>query len=236
MYCPTPGPSDAIGRSARSPMSLILAAMLTLVYGGGALQFAQAGAGGSAAAAASADTVTLSDSQLSSISVAAVGLREFPIERESIGSIDFNEDMSVQVFSPYQGRIIQAFPNLGDDVKKGQVLFTIESPDFIAAESSLISAAATFDQTTSALSRAKTLYAVKGIDQNDFEAAVANQASAEGALHATRHAVAIFGKTVAGRTSVTSAWHRTQSPFAAAMCRGWSKRSCLFASSTSSCT
>jgi membrane fusion protein, heavy metal efflux system len=204
MHCPTPGPSDAIGRSARSPMSLILAAMLTLVYGGGGGQFAQAAAGGSPAAApgapaasAAADTVTLSDSQLSSISVAAVGLREFPIEKESVGSIDFNEDMSVQVFSPYQGRVIQAFPNLGDEVKRGQVLFTIESPDFIAAESSLISAAATFDQTTSALTRAKTLYAVKGIDQNDYETAVANQASAEGALHAARHAVAIFGKTEA---------------------------------------
>jgi cobalt-zinc-cadmium efflux system membrane fusion protein len=150
-----------------------------------------------AAAAAAGDTVTLSDSQLSSIAVAAVVLREFPIEKEAVGSIDFNEDMSVQVFTPYQGRIIQAFPNLGDDVKKGQVLFTIESADFISAESSLISAAAVLDQTTSALTRAKSLYAVKGIDQNDYEAAVANQASAEGALRAARHAVAIFGKSEA---------------------------------------
>ncbi len=55
------------------------------------------------------------------------------------------------MFTPYQGRIIQAFANLGDEVKKGQVLFTIESPDFIAAQSNLISAAATLDQTTSAL-------------------------------------------------------------------------------------
>jgi len=34
--------------------------------------------------------------------VAAVALREFPIEKEAVGSIDFNEDMSVQVFTPYQ--------------------------------------------------------------------------------------------------------------------------------------
>jgi len=141
------------------------------------------------------DTVTLSDSQLSSITVATVAEREFPLQREAVGNIDFNEDMSVQVFTPYPGRIIQAFANLGDEVRKGQPLFTIESPDFIAAQSNLIAAAATLDQTSSALARAKGLYAAKGIDQNDYEAAVAGQQSAEGALRAARHAVAIFGKT-----------------------------------------
>jgi cobalt-zinc-cadmium efflux system membrane fusion protein len=82
-------------------------------------------------------------------------------------------------------------------VKKGEVLFTIESPDFIAAESTLISAAATLDQATSALARARALYATKGIDQNDYETALANAQSAEGALRAARAAVAIFGKTPA---------------------------------------
>ena len=78
-------------------------------------------------------------------------------------------------------------------MKKDQVLFTIESPDFIAAQSNLISAAATLVQTDSALARAKKLYADKAIDQNDYETAVANQQSAEGALKAARDAVAIFG-------------------------------------------
>ena len=142
-----------------------------------------------------ADTVKLTDSQQGSIRTAAVTTREFLAEERTVGSIDFNEDRSVQVFTPYQGRIIEAFLNLGDPVKKDQVLFTIESPDFIAAESTLISAAATLDQTTSALKRARDLYAVKGIDQNDYETAVANEQSALGALRAARDAVAIFGKT-----------------------------------------
>jgi cobalt-zinc-cadmium efflux system membrane fusion protein len=103
--------------------------------------------------------------------------------------------MTVQVFTPYQGRIIQTYADLGDEVKKGQTLFTIESPDFIAAESNLISAAGVLEQTNSALQRARNLYAVQGIDQNDYETAVANQQTAEGALRAARDAVAIFGKT-----------------------------------------
>ncbi len=197
MHCPITGPSCAVGRSSWFPKTLILAAALTLAHAGGGGNLAHAAGGAVPAAPAATDAVTLSDAQLSSIAVAAVEPREFPSETEAVGSIDFNEDMSVQVFTPYQGRIIQAIRNLGDDVKKGQVLFTIESPDFIAAQSSLISAAASLDQTTSALMRAKTLYAVKGIDQNDYETAVANQASAEGALRAARHAMAIFGRSEA---------------------------------------
>jgi cobalt-zinc-cadmium efflux system membrane fusion protein len=142
-----------------------------------------------------ADSVKLTDSQLGSIKTASVVEREFAVQKDAVGNIDFNEDRSVQVFTPYQGRILQAFAKLGDEVKQGQVLFTIESPDFIAAQSNLISAAATLDQTASALKRAKELYPLKGIDQNDYETAVANAQSAEGALRAARDAVAVFGKT-----------------------------------------
>ena len=49
--------------------------------------------------------------------------------------------MAVQVFTPYQGRIIGLFASVGDDVKKGQTLFTIDSPDLLQAESTLIAAA-----------------------------------------------------------------------------------------------
>jgi cobalt-zinc-cadmium efflux system membrane fusion protein len=151
------------------------------------------------------DSVKLTDSQLSSIKTAPVTEREFAVQQDTVGNIDFNEDRSVQVFTPYQGRILQAFAKLGDEVKQGQVLFTIESPDFIAAQSTLISAAATLDQTASALKRAKELYPLKGIDQNDYETAVANQQSAEGALRAARDAVAVFGKTDAQIDAIIAA-------------------------------
>jgi cobalt-zinc-cadmium efflux system membrane fusion protein len=153
--------------------------------------------GPNARSTAAPETVTLSDSQLRSISVSAIADHDFPSEKAAVGTIDFNENMNVQVFTPYQGRIIQAFADLGDDVKKGQILFTIESPDFIAAESNLIGTAATLDQTTSAWDRAKKLYAVQGIDQNDYETALAALQTAEGALRAARNAVAIFGQTEA---------------------------------------
>jgi cobalt-zinc-cadmium efflux system membrane fusion protein len=143
------------------------------------------------------DTVKLTDSQLHSIAVARVAERAFLRQKEAVGNIDFNENASVQVFTPYQGRIIRAFVDLGDEVKKDQVLFTIESADFLAAQSSLISADAALVQTNSALERAKQLYSDKAIDQNDYETAVANQQGAEGALKAARDVLSIFGRTPA---------------------------------------
>jgi membrane fusion protein, heavy metal efflux system len=140
-------------------------------------------------------SVELNDDQLKSITVEPVTERVFPLEKASFGSIDFNEDMAVQVFTPYQGRILQAFPILGDEVKKGQILFTIESPDLIQAESTLIAAAGVLDLTARALARAKDLYAKQALAQKDLEQAASDQQTAEGALRAARDAVRIFGKT-----------------------------------------
>src|SRR5271156_2654692 len=178
-------------------LALIFMVAIAAVAAPPCARAAAAGQDRAAPAKRAPDSVTLTDSQLHSIAVARIAERQFLVHREAIGNIDFNENASVQVFSPYQGRIIRAFVDLGDEVKKDQVLFTIESLDFLSAESSLISAAATLAQTDSALARAKKLYADKAIDQNDYEAAVANQQSAEGALRAARDAVAIFGRTPA---------------------------------------
>lgn len=140
-------------------------------------------------------SVRLTDSQLEGIKVEPASERTFPVEREAVGSIDFNEDMSVQVFTPYPGRIVGLFFNLGDWVTKGQTLFTIESPDLIQAESTLIAAAGVLDLTTRSLARARELYKVQGIAQKDLEQAVSDQQAAEGALKAARDAVRVFGKT-----------------------------------------
>ncbi len=149
------------------------------------------------AAAHEPDSVDLSDSQLAFVKVAPVEERDFPIEKEAVGSIDFNEEMSVQVFTPYQGRIIALFGSVGDDVKKGQTLFTIASADLLQAESTLIAAAGVLELTTSNLARMKELYATRAVSQRDVEQATSDQQTAEGNLRAGRDSVRLFGKTEA---------------------------------------
>jgi cobalt-zinc-cadmium efflux system membrane fusion protein len=150
---------------------------------------------GSNAGASNTETLELSDAQLGEITIGTVSERSFPIQTEAVGNIDFNEDMSAQVFPPYQGRIVKLFALLGDNVKRGQPLLTIESPDLIQAESTLIAAAGVLDLTTHVLERGKQLATVQGIAEKDLQQAISDQQTAEGALKAARDAVAVFGKS-----------------------------------------
>jgi membrane fusion protein, heavy metal efflux system len=147
------------------------------------------------AAAPKTNTLELTDSQLQSVKVAPVEERQFPVQKEAVGSIDFNEDLAVQVFTPYQGKIIALFAQVGDDVKRGQTLFTIDSPDLLQAESTLIAAAGVLDFTTRNLARLQGLYTTRAVSQHDVEQATSDQQTAEGNLRAARDAVRIFGKT-----------------------------------------
>jgi len=141
------------------------------------------------------NSIDLSDTQLASVKVEPIEEREFPLEKEAVGSIDFNEDMETQVFTPYQGKIIALYAAVGDDVKKGQTLFTIDSPDLLQAESTLIAAAGVLDLTTRNLARLRELYKSLAIAQKDLEQAISDQQTAEGNLRAARDSVRIFGKT-----------------------------------------
>lgn len=139
--------------------------------------------------------VQLTASQAASIKVETVVDHVFPREKQAVGNIDFNEDQLVQVFPPYQGLILQLFAKVGDDVRRGQTLFTIQSPDLIQAESTLISATGILDLTERSLKRARQLYSVQGIAQKDLDQAVSDEMTAEGNLRAARDAVRVFGKT-----------------------------------------
>ncbi|MGA3310681.1 MAG: efflux RND transporter periplasmic adaptor subunit [Xanthobacteraceae bacterium] len=142
-----------------------------------------------------ATSLTLNDKQLASVKVEAARDHEFPVQKTAIGSIDFNEDMTVQIFTPYQGKIIELFAKVGDEVKKGETLFTIDSPDLLAAESNLIAAAGVMDLTTRNLARLRDLYTTRAVSQAVLEQGISDQQTAEGNLRAARDSVRIFGKT-----------------------------------------
>jgi membrane fusion protein, heavy metal efflux system len=159
--------------------------------------------------AASTDPVLeLTEKQLASIKIAPVGDHVFPLQKVAVGNIDFDENMSVQVFASYQGKIIAATAQVGDEVEKGTPLFTIDSPDLVQAESTLISASGVFELTSRALARAEKLYATQGtggIAQKDLDQASSDKQTAEGALKAARDAVRVFGKTEAEIDGIVAA-------------------------------
>ncbi len=139
--------------------------------------------------------VDLNEKQVQAIKIGLVGTRTFVIERQAVGNIDFNQNMLTQVFTPYQGRIINAYPNVGDKVTKDQVLFTIDSPDLLNAESTLIAAAGVLKLQNMTLARAQKMKSFGGASQQAVDQSTSDQQTAEGALKSARDAVRIFGKT-----------------------------------------
>jgi membrane fusion protein, heavy metal efflux system len=146
-------------------------------------------------ASPSETSLNLSPSQLDAMKIEPVGTYWFPVEEEAVGNIDFDGNLSVEVFPLYQGTIINTLVELGAQVQKETPLYTIKSPDLIQAESTLIGAAATFELTDKELERAKSLNGANGVSQRELEQATSDQQTAEGALKAARDAVRVFGKT-----------------------------------------
>ncbi len=139
--------------------------------------------------------VDLSEKQAAALKIGPVESRDFEVVKTAVGTIDFNENMLVQVFSQYPGKIIKAFYNVGDDVKQGDVLFTIDSPDLLQAESTLLAAAGVLELQKRNLARLSGLLKAGGSAQKDVDQATSDQQTAEGNFKAGKDAVRIFGKT-----------------------------------------
>jgi membrane fusion protein, heavy metal efflux system len=139
--------------------------------------------------------VQLSEKQAGALKVGAVELRDFALLKTAVGTIDFNENMLVQVFSQYPGKILKAFYNLGDEVKQGDILFTIDSPDLLQAESNLLASAGILELQKRNLARVTMLLKTGGSSQKDVDQSTSDEQTAEGNFKAARNAVRIFGKT-----------------------------------------
>jgi len=152
-------------------------------------------------------SVDLTEKQASTLTIAPAPVQEFAVRRTAVGTIDFNQNMLIQVFSQYQGKIIRAFYNTGDDVKQGDLLFTIDSPDLLEAESSLLASAGVLELQTRTLSRATQLLKAGGSAQKDIDQATSDRQTAEANFRAAKNAVRIFGKTDAEIEQILESRH-----------------------------
>jgi membrane fusion protein, heavy metal efflux system len=185
--------------------ALVVVGAAALVWSMGLIGFADRLAGRSEARATVADkpgdsktpddSVELSERQANALKIGAVGSRDFTLFKTAVGTIDFNEDLLVQVFSQYAGKILKANFNIGDDVKAGETLFTIDSTDLLQAESTLLATAGVLELQKRTLARLTSLLKAGGSAQKDVDQSTSDQQTAEGNYKAARDAVRIFGKT-----------------------------------------
>jgi membrane fusion protein, heavy metal efflux system len=139
--------------------------------------------------------VDLTDKQAATLKVGPAATHHFETLKTAVGTIDFNENVNVQVFSQYTGKIIKASYNIGDDVKQGDPLFTIDSPDLLQAESTLLAASGVLELQNRTLARVSNLLKTGGAAQKDVDQSTSDHITAEGNFKAAKDAVRIFGKT-----------------------------------------
>ena len=139
------------------------------------------------------NTVQISVEQAKEIKTGLVASYDFQELREAVGVIDFDKYKTADVFSPYQGRINKVLVEAGNDVKKGQTLYTVLAPDVAQASSALLSASGIYKQSNETLKRARDLYEFKSISQRELEQNISEQQTAEANFVAAKKSMVLFG-------------------------------------------
>jgi cobalt-zinc-cadmium efflux system membrane fusion protein len=158
-----------------------------------------------------ADMVRVAAERMHRLTIVDVELRSFHLQKSAIGQIAFNEDASTAVLAPFSGRVTRLIAKIGDEVKRGDPLFEIDSPEVVQAQTDLIAAVQALEKSRSQLALAKSvadrqagLYVAKATSQRELDQARTDQASAEtevrtaeGILTAARHRLRMLGRSEA---------------------------------------
>jgi cobalt-zinc-cadmium efflux system membrane fusion protein len=139
-----------------------------------------------AAEKAGPDAVSVTPEQMNEIGVVDVAARSFAVQKLAIGQIAFNEDESTAVLTPFSGRVTKLFAKPGDDVKRGDPLFEIDSPEVLQAHTDFITAVQASAKSKSqlalaqrAIDRQTSLFADHATSERELEQARSDFAAAQ---------------------------------------------------------
>lgn len=139
--------------------------------------------------------VKLSSEQLATLGIETVQATAFHDAVVADGQIAVNGDTTTQVFSPYSGRVIKVLAGIGDRVRQGAPLLTLEASEILDAQSTLVTALsqARLAQTTE--SRRHAAYDSHGGSLQDWQQAQADLTAAQAALSAARGRLRVLGSS-----------------------------------------
>ena len=143
------------------------------------------------------DTVSITADQMHQVSIVDVASCAFDVQKLAIGQIAFNEDASTVVLTPFSGRVTRLIAKPGDEVKRGDPLFEIDSPevlqahtDFITAVQAAAKSKAQLSLAQRALDRQTGLFADHATSQREVEQARNDFTAAESDVRTTESVVA----------------------------------------------
>jgi len=156
-----------------------------------------------------ADFLRVVPDQMHQLQIVKVRTYAFRAQTSAIGQIGYNEDASTVVLTPFSGRVTRLIARLGDQVKRGDPLLEIDSPeqfvqqnDFIAAQAAKRKAGSQHNLAQILENRVRGLHEGKAAPFKDVQQAEAQLAAAENdvrsadtAFEAARLRLRILGRT-----------------------------------------
>ena len=126
-----------------------------------------------------ASNVKLTPAQGRNLRLYKVAQSTFRKTVETTGVVDFDNDQATSVLSPISGPVSRLSVSLGQKVKKGEPLATVDSPDFAAAISAYQKALATAKTNRHLADLDKDLLEHNGVAQKEAAQAETDAANAE---------------------------------------------------------
>ena len=129
--------------------------------------------------AATVNNVTLTAAQRQNIRLYRVAPAKFHKTIDTTGAVDFDNDQATSVLAPFSGPVSRLLVSPGDQVKKGEPLAAVDSPDFAAAVSTYHKALATAQTNRRLADLDKDLLQHNGVAQREAAQAETDAANAE---------------------------------------------------------
>ena len=126
-----------------------------------------------------ASNVTLTAAQQQNIHLYTVEPSKFRKTIETTGTVDFDNDQATAVLAPFSGPVSRLLVSLGEQVKVGQPLAAVESPDFAAAISAYRKALATAKTARQLADLDEDLLQHHGVSQREANQAETDAVNAE---------------------------------------------------------
>jgi len=150
---------------------------------------------GTAGPAASAGQVRLTAEQLATLAITTVAAATFHDTVIADGQIAVNADTATQVFSPYSGRVVRVVAGIGDRVRSGAPLLTLDAAETLDAQSALITAASQARMARLTETRRHAAYDTHGGSLQDWQQSQTDLTNAEAALSVARGRLRVLGIT-----------------------------------------
>ena len=132
-----------------------------------------------AAAPEKPSSFKVTDEQRAKLKIITLAKEGFAPNIEVTGTVAFNGDKSTQVLSPVSGPVSRLLVTLGTEVKAGDALATVASPDFAATVATYRKAETTVRNSARILKLDEQLFANDALARTDLEQARSDNASAE---------------------------------------------------------